>query len=145
MTESLNPVPKPSEADLAWEFLQAHGRPMYYKELVGHVLKSQGLPQEPAQIAAVLTQINLDSRFAYIGQGEWGLKAWMPARGARRLPTITLLNRSVAYDDELDKVLDKDGEDFEHAESELEDDALDSEEVLDDGVEGDVDEDGWDE
>ena len=55
---------------------------------------------DPEQISAVLTQINLDTRFTYVGKGEWGLKVWVPSRSSRKLPTITLMNKALAYDDE---------------------------------------------
>ncbi|MHB1405080.1 MAG: DNA-directed RNA polymerase subunit delta, partial [Desulfitobacteriaceae bacterium] len=88
MSQSFSQKPKPSEVDIVFEILHTQGRPQHYYNLVEEVLSRMGLSQEPQRIAAVLTQINLDSRFAYVGQGEWGLKAWVPQRSSRRLPSL---------------------------------------------------------
>lgn len=107
---------------------------MNYRDLIGLILQRKELPQDPAQISAVLTQINLDTRFAYAGSGDWGLKVWVPARGSKRLPSITLMNKSVAYDDEeMEKTVREDHEDPEDTydlESD-EEDPGDSEDTLD--------------
>lgn len=103
MPQSFNPGSKQTEADIAFEMLQAQGRPVYYYTLIEEVLAKLHQTSDPVRISAVLTQINLDARFAYVGNGEWGLKSWVPARNARRLPTITLMNKSVSYDDESEK------------------------------------------
>lgn len=127
MTHSLTPKFKPSDADIAYEILATQGRPMYYYDLIREVLSRQELPQDPAHISGVLTQINLDTRFSYLGKGEWGLKVWVPTRGAKKLPTITLMNKELAYDDESqDLDLDKDSlldidEEIEEVEEELDD------------------------
>lgn len=125
MSQSFNPKPGQTEADLAYELLQAQGRPMYYYNLIEEVLRQLTLPQDPTRISAVLTQINLDTRFSYIGQGEWGLKAWVPARSSRRLPTITLLNKSVTYDDESEKeaVYEEVSEDLDLLDNDLDEEA----------------------
>lgn len=116
MTHSLTPNSQPSDADLVYELLKCSGRPVYYLNLIKEVLVQQGLPQDPRHISSILTQINLDTRFAFVGNGEWGLKVWVPTRGARRLPTITLMNKSLAYDDE-----DNDGSKEPFAGDELDD------------------------
>jgi DNA-directed RNA polymerase subunit delta len=109
LTHSPTPKFKPSDGDLAYEILAAQARPMYYYDLIREVLSRQELPLEPAYISGVLTQINLDTRFSYLGKGEWGLKVWVPTRGSRRLPTITLMNKELVYDDEShDLDLEKD-------------------------------------
>lgn len=131
MTHSLSRKSRPTEADLAFEILQSQGKPMYYHHLIVEVLRRLDLPQDAHRISMVLTQINLDTRFAFVGQGEWGLKVWVPTKGSRRLPTITLMNKALAYDDE-DKV---DGDDLEDLDT-LDDDAQDA----DDGFDGDADE-----
>lgn len=144
MTHLLNSRSKPTEADIALELLQAHGRPMHYQDLIGAVLGRLERVIDARQISSVLTQINLDTRFAYIGQGEWGLKAWVPARGARRLPTITLMNKTVAYDDDNDKdVLEDVRDDLEHdRDGDVDDDSDDgreSDDFSDDTDESDDD------
>ncbi|MHB1653195.1 MAG: DNA-directed RNA polymerase subunit delta [Desulfitobacteriaceae bacterium] len=133
-----------SGTDSAFELLQTSGHPMHYRELIEAVLHRLELTPDPEQISAVLTQINLDTRFAYSGQGEWGLKVWVPSRGTKRLPTITLMNKSVAYDDETEKAAGEDQEDSDDLEvDDSDEDILDSEDVLEEEGEGDSDEEAW--
>lgn len=137
---------KISETDVALEILQANGRPMYYRDLVEGVLSRLEKTVDPKNMAAVLTQINMDTRFAFVGQGEWGLKAWVPTRGTRRMPAITLMNKSVAYDDE-DKMDVEDEEAGYMDEDELlDEDLLEGEDPLDEEDEDspDNDEESWD-
>ncbi len=137
MTHSLTPKFKPSDEDIAREILAAQGRPMYYYDLIREVLSAQERPLDPTHISRVLTQINLDTRFSYLGNGEWGLKVWVPTKGTRRLPTITLMNKELVYDDANDLDSDKDllFEDIEEEldevlESEHEEDPFEKEEEL---------------
>jgi len=76
---------------------------MYYYDLIQNVLKSRNLLIEPSQVSAVLTQINLDTRFSYLGKGEWGLTAWVPSRSSRKLSSLSSLSKGlVENDDEAD-------------------------------------------
>lgn len=138
---------KISETDIALELLQANGRPMHYRDLVEEVLERLQRTVDPEHMAEVLTQINMDTRFAFAGQGEWGLKVWVPARGTKRMPAITLMNKSVAYDDETKMEVDaEDGENSYLDDEELDDDLLEGEDALDeeeDGSQG-TDEESWD-
>lgn len=103
MTHSLNNKAKPTEADIAYEILKAQGNPMYYQGLIEEVLRRLGIPQEAIRVAAALTQINLDTRFSFLGRGEWGLKVWDPMKVPRRSQPITLMTKaSSAEDDKSD-------------------------------------------
>ncbi len=93
---------KLSEQDLAHEILATQGRPMYYQDLIREVLERQNRPLEPNAISSTLTQINLDARFVYVNNGEWGLKVWVPTKSSRRTPTIALLNKELNPNDEQD-------------------------------------------
>lgn len=73
---------------------------MYYYDLIREVLSRQKFQLDPAHISGVLTQINLDTRFSYLGKSEWGLKVWVPTKVSRKLPTIALMNKELADDDE---------------------------------------------
>ena len=120
---------KPSEADIAYEVLKVQGNPMHYQTLIEEVLRRLGITQEAIRIAAVLTQINLDTRFTFLGRGEWGLKVWEPSKVNRRSPSITLINKASS-----------DGEDRTDSE-ESEEDSLDeevseTEDVFDEADEG---------
>lgn len=102
MINSMNQGPHLSETDIAFEILQAEGSQNYH-DLIVKVLNCLNLPINAEQISSVLTQINLDTRFVYAGQGEWGLKVWVPMRVAKKQPSITILNKTTAQEDETDK------------------------------------------
>lgn len=69
-----------SETDIAYEILKQNKSPMHYKELIGAVLEQMGLdPAKPGnKLVQIHTEINLDSRFNFLGKGLWGLTAWSP-------------------------------------------------------------------
>ena len=129
MTHSLSRKDKPTEADIAYEVLKAQGNPMHYQNLIEEVLRRLGISQEAIRIAAALTQINLDTRFTFLGRGEWGLKVWEPAKTSRRSPAVALINRaSLDEDDKLD--IDESEEDS------LDEDISETDEVFDEADEG---------
>ncbi|MDR3602012.1 MAG: DNA-directed RNA polymerase subunit delta [Desulfosporosinus sp.] len=129
LTHSLSKKDKPTEADIAYEVLKAQGNPMHYHNLIEEVLKRLGITQEAIRIAAALTQINLDTRFTFLGRGEWGLKVWEAAKTPKKLPSISLMNK--ASSDEEDK------SDLEELDDEvLDDDASETDEIFDEADEG---------
>lgn len=103
---SLKTMNKLSDEDLAHEILATQGSPMYYKDLIREVLERQNRSLEPNTISSTLTQINLDARFVYVSNGEWGLKDWVPSKNSRRAATITLLGKGSTSSDEQDKDLE---------------------------------------
>ncbi|HBW36593.1 MAG: DNA-directed RNA polymerase [Peptococcaceae bacterium BRH_c23] len=129
MTHSLSKKDKPTEADIAYEVLKAQGNPMHYQNLIEVVLQRLGISQEAIRIAAALTQINLDTRFTFLGRGEWGLKVWEPSKVNRRSPSVTLINKASV--DEEDKT---DSE--EQEEDSLDEDGSDTDEIFDEADEG---------
>ncbi len=74
-----------SEADVAHHILVSAGTSIYYKDLVMDVIKKTCKPvQSLAQaISEVYTVINMDSRFHYEGNGQWGLTEWNPPETKR--------------------------------------------------------------
>jgi len=66
--------------DVAFEILKAANTPFYYRDLMKEIAKVKGLSDEEARevIAQVYTEINIDGRFACVGQNLWGLKRWYP-------------------------------------------------------------------
>ncbi|GAB6153371.1 DNA-directed RNA polymerase subunit delta [Desulfosporosinus burensis] len=129
LTHSLSKKDKPTEADIAYEVLKAQGNPMHYQNLIEVVLQRLGISQEAIRIAAALTQINLDTRFTFLGRGEWGLKVWEPSKVNRRSPSVTLINKASV--DEEDKT---DSEELE--EDSLDEDGSDTDEIFDEADEG---------
>lgn len=69
-----------SEVDIAYYVLTEKGSTMYYKDLVMEVIEKKHKPVQSlsAAISEVYTLINMDSRFQYEGEGQWGLTEWNP-------------------------------------------------------------------
>ncbi|MGC7871724.1 DNA-directed RNA polymerase subunit delta [Desulfosporosinus sp. SYSU MS00001] len=131
LSHSLSKKDKPTEADIAYEVLRAHGNPMHYQNLIDQVLQHLGISKEAVRIAEALTKINLDTRFAFLGRGEWGLKVWEPAKVSRRSSAITLMNKPSEDDD--DNKLEVDAEDLEY--DVLDEDSLEMDESFEETTE----------
>ena len=129
VTHSLTRKDKPTEADIAYEVLKAHGNPMHYQNLIEEVLRRLGISQEAIRIAAALTQINLDTRFSFLGRGEWGLKVWEPAKIPKRTASIALANKGSVEEEDKSEPEDLD-------EDALDEDPLEPDEVFDETDEG---------
>lgn len=74
-----------SEADVAYYVLSEKRENMYYKDLVLEVIEKKQKPVQSlsAAISEVYTHINMDSRFHYAGEGNWGLVEWNPPETKR--------------------------------------------------------------
>ncbi|HZK85930.1 MAG TPA: DNA-directed RNA polymerase subunit delta [Desulfosporosinus sp.] len=127
VTHSLTRKDKPTEADVAYEVLKTHGEPLHYHKLIEEVLRNLGITQEPIRVAAALTQINLDTRFSFLGRSEWGLKVWETAKAPKRLIPISLVNKTSSNEDKSDSEEDEDA---------IDEDALEVEEHFDETDEG---------
>ncbi|MBR1421132.1 MAG: DNA-directed RNA polymerase subunit delta [Selenomonadaceae bacterium] len=70
------------EVDIAYEILTARGKDnvLYYKDLVMDVIEKKQKPVQSLAVAIseVYTMINMDGRFHYEGDGNWGLTEWNP-------------------------------------------------------------------
>ena len=141
--------------DLAFEVLRAANTPFYYRDLMQEIAKIKGLSDEEVMevIAQLYTEINIDGRFACVGNNLWGLKRWYPveksedAVGGSKHPRIinddddeedyyaeeeTYSDEEGDYesfDEEHDEFGDTVEEDF--FEDDLEDDALEDAELDD--------------
>jgi len=67
-----------SVTDVAYQILREHKAPMHYRQLISAALERMGEdPNVPgAKLAQIHTEINLDSRFDFLGKGMWGLQIW---------------------------------------------------------------------
>jgi DNA-directed RNA polymerase subunit delta len=67
-----------SDVDLAYQILKQQGQEMHFRNLIGEVLEIRGrrISSLAQAMAEVHTLINMDSRFAYHGNGTWGLLEW---------------------------------------------------------------------
>lgn len=66
--------------DLAFNVLKAANVPFYYRDLMAEIAKVKGYSDEDVVrlIAQLYTEINVDGRFACVGNNLWGLKRWYP-------------------------------------------------------------------
>ena len=90
-----------SETDVAYDILQKSGSTMYYKDLVTKVIELKNKPVQSmsAGISEVYTLINMDSRFHYEGDGQWGVTEWNPPEVKRTHGTRSKTRTSSAKKD----------------------------------------------
>jgi DNA-directed RNA polymerase subunit delta len=107
---------KESFPDIALRLLRERRQATHYKDLIQAVLAERSdVPASPEQMAHVLTQINLDSRFIHMGRGIWGLRDWAPAN---HKPTPVVIPGDY-LPKARDYIFDEDQEDDLDDESEL--------------------------
>jgi DNA-directed RNA polymerase subunit delta len=127
LDHSLSRKDKLTETDMAYEVLKDQGNPMHYHSLIEEVFRRLGISPEAAKIAAVLTQINLDTRFMFLGRGEWGLKAWEPSKISKKASSAAATNKTVAEDEDKSEA-----DELDEDEELLDEEALESEETFND-------------
>lgn len=120
--------------DLAFNILKAANTPFYYRDLMAEVAKIKGYTEEDVLrlIAQLYTEINVDGRFACVGNNLWGLKRWYPVdnkegeMGGAKRPRI--INDD---DDDLDEeeYMDEEEETFPAEEEDFDSFDEDHEEV----------------
>jgi DNA-directed RNA polymerase subunit delta len=66
--------------DLAFIVLKAANTPFYYRDLMTEIAKIKSFSDDQVMqvIAQLYTEINVDGRFACVGNNLWGLKRWYP-------------------------------------------------------------------
>lgn len=76
---------KSTDVDVAYYILNNNDEtPMNYKALILKVIELRKKPvrnpenPEAEAISEIYTQINMDSRFHYVKDGNWGLTEWYP-------------------------------------------------------------------
>lgn len=77
---------KTSPVDAAYKILKEKGAGLNYKDLITKVIDTENIPVRSmsATISEIYTQINMDSRFHYAGEGVWDLVEWLPPEVKRR-------------------------------------------------------------
>lgn len=91
--------------DLAFEVLKSANTPYYYRDLIMEVAKIRGVEADDLNqfIAQVYTEINIDGRFACVGNNVWGLKRWYPVERAEDPVGNSKRTRIINDDDDLDE------------------------------------------
>ncbi|MGD0152789.1 MAG: DNA-directed RNA polymerase subunit delta [Thermacetogeniaceae bacterium] len=84
-----------------YDLLKQNGQQMHYSVLLDEVAKRFYEDQEDLVEAKArfYTWINLDARFTSAGQGCWGLRTAVPQKGSRQVPLLSLMHKTVEYDD----------------------------------------------
>jgi len=127
--------------ELAYYVMKQAKETLHYQDLVQRVFKMKGLPEEQLLDFKVrlYTELNIDGRFAYLGQNEWGLKRWFPADQLDAVQFNHFTDdeeEEVNFDDpvEEDEVVDPDSEVVADEEETADDfEAEDEDDELSDG------------
>ncbi len=98
-----------------YDLLKANGQPLHYSVLLDEIagrffIERDNLVEAKARF---YTWLNLDARFASVGQGYWGLRTMAPQKGSRQVPLLTLMHKSVEYDDSPTRTIVRDALDEE--------------------------------
>lgn len=95
--------------------LKQSGQPVHYSVLLEEVASRFYVDRDDlVEVKArFYTWLNLDSRFTNVGQGCWGLRATAPQKGARHVPLLTLMHKTVEYDDSPTRAIAQDALDEE--------------------------------
>ena len=69
-----------SGLEIVYQLLKEKKTEQYFRELLKEALVRKNTPDYlmTQSMAELHTQINMDSRFEYKGQGKWGLSEWAP-------------------------------------------------------------------
>ncbi|HEY3363573.1 MAG TPA: DNA-directed RNA polymerase subunit delta [Symbiobacteriaceae bacterium] len=130
-----------SVTDIAVSILKNRGKAMHFKELIAEIMRVKAINQEnPGRLIAQMhTEINLDSRFLHQGNGEWGLREWVPKASKvvkirPETPAVPVRSRPLLREDEEeeDDRLDADEDDSFPAEEAEEEEESEAEEYDDD-------------
>ena len=84
-----------------YDLLKANGQPLHYSVLLEEIAGRFYAERDDliAANARFYTWLNLDARFTNVSQGCWGLRTMAPQKGSRQVPLLTLMHKSVEYDD----------------------------------------------
>lgn len=139
-----------SMVDLAVLILKKVNEPYYYRDLMQEIARLKGLSEQEVTdvIAQLYTEINIDGRFACVGQNLWGLKRWYPTDRAEDGPNVSrvrLIEDDDLDDDYEDVLFDDDddltSDDEDDTDLEADDDSDDDSDNDDDSDDDDFDED----
>lgn len=99
MEETIEGVnPKMPEVDIIYRILKMNNQALSFREILQQVCAIKGIPADnPQLMAEVHTQINLDSRFVFMGQGSWGLREWSQGKVVRRNISFAAAGRTIPF------------------------------------------------
>lgn len=126
--------------DLAFEILKASNTPHYYRDLMQEIAKIKGISDDEIMqvIAQLYTEINIDGRFACVGNNLWGLKRWYPIDKQEDMAGSGTRPRIINDDDDDDDLYEDDADEYLSDDDDLDADA-DEDELFDDDLDDDDD------
>jgi DNA-directed RNA polymerase subunit delta len=126
--------------DLAFENLKASNTPHYYRDLMQEIAKIKGISDDEIMqvIAQLYTEINIDGRFACVGNNLWGLKRWYPIDKQEDMAGSGTRPRIINDDDDDDDLYEDDADEYLSDDDDLDADA-DEDELFDDDLDDDDD------
>lgn len=91
----------------AYDLLKANGQPLHYSMLLEEIASRFFADRGDVLVAKArfYTWLNLDARFTSAGQGCWGLRTSVPQKGSRQVPLLSLMHKTVEYDDSPARVI----------------------------------------
>lgn len=73
-----------SDVELVYQALKANGQQAHFRDLMNQLFETKGMPVDPYLMASIHTQMNMDNRFQFLGQSNWGLREWTQGKVVRR-------------------------------------------------------------
>lgn len=107
---------------------------MHYKDLLAEVLRLKGMEKTTDAgrlVASILTDINLDSRFVHMGQGQWALRRWAPKQQEPKVPSLVPVGRDLRRRKDYALITEDEDEDDKDDAATAEADEADDEEGWD--------------
>ncbi|MDI6823414.1 MAG: DNA-directed RNA polymerase subunit delta [Bacillota bacterium] len=114
----------PSTVDIACQVLREMGRPMHFRELCDEIMRRrQEAGSDNLHLARIYTDLNLDHRLTYLGEGNWGLREWQRQRISRSLATqlVRPVRKEPPWREEIEQAEEPEGEGPGEEEEEQED------------------------
>ncbi len=120
--------------DLAFEILKASNNPYYYRDLMQEIAKIKGISDDEMMqvIAQLYTEINIDGRFACVGNNLWGLKRWYPIDKQEDMAGSGTRPRIINDDEDDDDLYEDDAEEYLSDDEDLDADDEEDDELFDD-------------
>jgi DNA-directed RNA polymerase delta subunit len=109
--EGLRKAP-PSTVDIACEVLRKHNRPMHFRDLCDEILRHrQEAGYDALHVARIYTDLNLDHRLTYLGEGNWGLREWQRQRISRAVASQALrpIRKEPPWREEIEQTEEPEG------------------------------------
>jgi DNA-directed RNA polymerase subunit delta len=92
--------------DAAYEVLKESGQPLLVHDLMDRILEVLHQDPDPRRMAQIYSDMNLDVRFVYKGNGLWGIRDWAPKTPTRGSGSSRERHKA---DDDTEELEEEDG------------------------------------